>query len=76
MCGRGYIFLQEYNMERNLNCLRCGARMESLGTEDIQLGHHSLLFGDLSNLLSGSLSVDIMVCQNCKKLEFFYSEEI
>ena len=62
-------------MVRSLKCLRCAAAMDFLGSEDIQLGHHSLLFGDLSNLLSGSLSVDVYVCQKCRKIEFFYGED-
>ena len=62
-------------MSRDLNCLRCGAKMDFMGNEDIQLGHHSFLFGDLSNLLSGSLSADIYVCPQCKKIELFYGED-
>ena len=49
--------------------------MDYLGNEEIQLGHHSFLFGDLSNLLSGSLNADIYVCPQCGKLELFYGED-
>ena len=62
-------------MDRNINCLRCGAKMENIGNEEIQLGHESFLLGSLSNLLSGSINVDIYKCPECDKLEFFYGED-
>ena len=62
--------------ERELSCLRCGTKMDFLGNEDIQLGHHSLIFGDLGNLLAGSISADIYVCPNCKKIELYLGEDI
>lgn len=60
---------------KNINCLRCGTKMRFVKSENIQLGDTGLLFRDLSHLLSGSLSVDIYVCPECKKLEFFSSED-
>lgn len=42
--------------------------------EKIQLGETGLIFRDLSNLISGSIEVDIYVCPKCKKLEFFHTE--
>ena len=45
-----------------MNCLRCGAGMEDLGCEDIQLGQYGFFTGHLSNMLSGSLSVRILRC--------------
>ena len=62
-------------MDRELKCLRCGAKMENIGNEEIQLGHESFLLGSLSNLLSGSINVDIYKCPECDKLEFFYGED-
>ena len=59
-----------------MKCLRCGEEMKSMGEEELQLGHQSLLFGDLSNLLSGSLDAEIFVCPNCKKLELFYTGQL
>ena len=58
-----------------MKCLRCQTEMEHLSDEEIQLGHHSFVFGALSNLLSGSLNVKIYCCPACKKLEFYYEEE-
>ena len=49
--------------------------MENIGNEEIQLGHESFLLGSLSNLLSGSINVDIYKCPECDKLEFFYGED-
>ena len=42
--------------------------MEDLGCEDIQLGQYGFFTGHLSNMLSGSLSVRILRCPNCKKI--------
>ncbi len=58
-----------------MQCLRCNTQMEHMSDEEIQLGRHSLLFGDLSNLLSGALNVRIYVCPKCKKMEFFYMDK-
>jgi rubrerythrin len=60
---------------RKIDCLRCGAKMELMLRDSIQLGETGLLFRDLSHLLSGSLSVDIYVCPECRRLEFFSSDE-
>ena len=51
-----------------MNCLRCNTPMKDYGRRDIQLGRHSFLFGDIDNLLSGSLEVKIYICPNCKKI--------
>ena len=56
---------------RNLDCLRCDAKMNYISNERIQLGETGLLLGDLPNLLAGSLKVDIYVCPKCQKLEFY-----
>ena len=58
-----------------MNCLRCGAGMEDLGCEDIQLGQYGFFTGHLSNMLSGYLSVRILRCPNCKKIELFSADE-
>ena len=58
-----------------MECLRCGAGMEDLGCEDIQLGQYGFFTGQLSNMLSGSLSVRILRCPNCKKIELFSADD-
>ena len=65
------IFKKRRIYMRNLNCLRCGTKMEHIGQEKIQLGETGILLGDLPNLFAGSLKVDIYVCPECKKLEFY-----
>ena len=47
--------------------------MEDLGCEDI--GQYGFFTGHLSNMLSGSLSVRILRCPNCKKIELFSADE-
>ena len=58
-----------------MDCLRCKIKMNSLGKEDIQLGRTGFFTGSLGNLLSGSITVEIFVCPECRRLEFFSAEE-
>ncbi len=58
----------------NMKCLRCGEDMQYLSRERIQLGKTGWVLGDLPNLLSGALEVQIYVCPKCRKLEFFLAE--
>lgn len=60
---------------KSVECLRCGTKMSHMATERIQLGETGILFRDLSHLISGSLGVEIYVCEKCKKLEFFSTDE-
>ena len=57
-----------------MSCLRCGEEMQYLSREKIQLGKTGWVLGDLRNLLSGALEVQIFVCPKCRKLEFFLAE--
>ena len=54
-----------------MKCLRCGEDMQYLSREKLQLGKTGWVLGDLPNLLSGALEVQILVCPKCRKLEFF-----
>lgn len=58
-------------MPRKLNCSRCGTPLQLLKRERIQLGKTGWILGDLDNLLSGGLDVDILTCPSCGGLEFF-----
>ena len=58
----------------NMKCLRCGEDMQYLSREKLQLGKTGWGLGDLPNLLSGALEVQILVCPKCRKLEFFLAE--
>ncbi len=57
-----------------MSCLRCGEEMQYLSREKLQLGKTGWVLGDLPNLLSGALEVQIYVCPECRKLEFFLAE--
>ena len=48
--------------------------MQYLSREKLQLGKTGWVLGDLPNLLSGALEVQIYVCSKCRKLEFFLAE--
>ncbi len=61
-------------MAKRLSCLRCGAEMNFVGTEKIQLGQTGWILGDLPNLIAGALEIDIYACPACGKLEFYQSE--
>ncbi len=52
-------------------CGNCGKEMEFLGEEQIQLGQVGVVLGHLSNLLSGSLDVELWECYNCGKIDFY-----
>ena len=62
-------------MKKELICLRCNSQMRHTGREKIQLGETGWILGDLPNLFAGALAVDIYMCQECGKLEFFSAEE-
>ena len=58
------------------HCLRCGGMMSSIGVEKIQLGQTGWVLGDWPNLLAGALEVEIYVCKQCGKIEFFQTHSI
>lgn len=49
----------------------CGQKMTSLGTSQFQLGEHSILLGDLSHLMAGSLQMSVYQCEMCGQIKFF-----
>jgi len=55
-------------------CLRCEGKMQSIGTEKLQLGQTGLLMGMWNNILAGALEVEIFICSACKKIEFYASD--
>lgn len=59
---------------KDLKCLRCGEEMQFFAKERLQLGKTGWIFGDLPNLIAGAIEVDIYVCPQCRKLEFFATE--
>lgn len=54
-----------------LKRLRCGADMDCLGREKVQLGEAGFLLGDLPHLIAGALELEIYACPDCGKVEFY-----
>jgi hypothetical protein len=52
-------------------CLRCSGTMQAIGVEKVQLGQTGLLTGMWRNIFAGSLEVDIHICSDCGKVEFY-----
>jgi hypothetical protein len=62
------------NQAAELNCLRCGAVMESLGIEEFRTGGTSggikLLIGEWGELGEEKLPFELLVCPTCRFTEF------
>ena len=56
---------------RELKCLRCGAKLQFMKQEKIQLGQTGYFLGDWPNLVAGALEVEIYGCSKCGKVEFY-----
>lgn len=52
-------------------CLRCDAPMLKMGRQQFQLGEYGLFWGDMAHLMAGSLTLDMLYCEKCRKVEFF-----
>ena len=61
-------------MNKDLNCLRCGNRMNYIGTKEFQLGKTGFFLGDLPNLFAGAMKLSVYRCVVCGKVEFFSFE--
>ena len=59
----------------DMNCLRCGRQMRYIKRENLQLGQTGWVLGDLPNLIAGSLELEIYICPQCGKVEFFTPEQ-
>lgn len=55
----------------DLNCMRCDGVMVDYGTFTFKLGEETYFFSDLNRLMSGSLSMHLLRCESCGKVEFF-----
>ena len=62
------------NPAAGLNCLRCGAVIESLGVEEFRTGGTSggikLLIGEWGELGEKKLPFELLVCPTCRFTEF------
>ncbi len=59
----------------DLECLRCKGRMLNYGPITFKLGEETYFFSDLNRLISGSLTMNILRCEKCGKVEFFAFDE-
>ena len=59
---------------RRRTCANCTGAMQYAGREKLQLGKTGWILGDLPNLLAGALEVDIYLCPDCGKIEFYTAE--
>ncbi len=59
-----------------VTCTHCSAAMRFVTRERLQLGKTGWILGDLPNLIAGALEVDIYLCPECRKLEFFAAEDV
>ena len=55
-------------------CLRCGGEMFRRGEYQLKLGKETFFFSDLNRLISGSMTVEVLCCEQCGKLEFYDPE--
>ncbi len=60
---------------KKLDCLRCHEPMQYIKTEKIQLGQTGWFLGDLPNLISGAMEVEIHSCPTCGKIEFYQADQ-
>ena len=57
-------------------CLRCLGTMHNIGIEKVQLGQTGLLLGMRHNIVAGSLEVEIHICSECGKVEFYSTSSL
>ena len=55
-------------------CLRCKGKMLDYGPVTFKLGEETYFWSDINRLMSGSLTFNVLVCENCGKAEFFISD--
>lgn len=56
-------------------CLRCGGEMLDMGSMKLKLGEETFFFSDLNRLISGSMSVVVLRCEDCGKAEFYIPDK-
>ena len=68
---REYIEVCESAEERRPKCLRCGGEMLRRGRQQFKLGEETFFFSDINRLASGSMTLEILRCESCGKMEFY-----
>ena len=59
----------------HLKCVRCNEPMLDHGEVTFKLGEETYFFSDLNRLMSGSLTMHLLRCKHCGKVEFFIPDE-
>ena len=59
---------------RDIDCMRCGARMKYMFRENLQLGKTGWILGDLPNLFAVALCFYFFVLLVCVYLYFYFAE--
>ena len=49
--------------------------MRFLTQEKFQMGEHGFFTGDLSHLIHGALELEVYICPQCGKMEFYAPEK-
>lgn len=57
-------------------CLRCGGKLFQYGKHVFKLGEETFFFSDINRLMSGSLEMEILRCEDCGKAEFYIPDEV
>ena len=55
-------------------CLRCGGKMLYFGQREFQLGKNAFMIPKFRNIMSNSMSLDVFICESCKKVEFYSAD--
>lgn len=65
-------FLSEKH--RLKNCIRCDSEMKFAGTKEFREGINWGVLGDFGGLFEGHTSLEMYICPECLRVEFFVSE--
>jgi hypothetical protein len=60
----------------NIICPNCNVPMLKMGHQQFQLGEHGLFLGDLSHMMAGSLTLNLVCCEKCRKVEFYLPDDV
>ena len=61
----------EKQLRTGWQCLRCGGEMLRRGRQQFKLGEETFFFSDINRLASGSMTLEILRCESCGKMEFY-----
>lgn len=68
---------QEKNQKRqtDTDCLRCQSKMLDYGPITFKLGEETYWGSDWNRLITGSLTMNLLRCDNCGKVEFYLPDD-